>query len=311
MRYASLLIACCVAWLAPASSRAEVIVLKNGVRIETEKVFGMAGAYYYQREGAIASVSEAEVETIIAAPAAPAPASVNTAGVPAACEQEAIDPEQRNEQEYLFIRQCRYELAAEAKKADNDFRATCSKALRMVERLYEGKDPGDGTFGYYLDFLNNPLMWEAMPADESARLKETIFRADGPLEEYFEGYKERLKAAKFKESYALLVAAAAHEELVRKQEEKYRATHNAQTRWEEEIERRLSGSYCSGGGEGGVGVRFVGDTATIRRSVGGTMKRHSNVFRSKPPTRKKQSGKNSSTSSAGGSVGGKSSSGST
>ncbi|MEN6626425.1 MAG: hypothetical protein ABFD69_09380 [Candidatus Sumerlaeia bacterium] len=249
MRIASIFLTCCAAWLAAAGARADVIVLKNGTRIETEKAFSMAGACYYKRDGAMTSIAETEVEKIIkgdeaqAAPAAPPTAA--PAAAPAE-EQGAGD------EDMAFIRECRLAIVAEAEKTGSDYKATCAKALRMVERMYDGNDPGDGSFGYYLDYLNNPMTWEILPQEQSARLKSMIFQKDGVFDQYYQPYKERMKALKMSQTFALADAAMAHEKAVREQEDAYKQSHSSRTRWAVEAQRRRESSlpvaYRGGGG---------------------------------------------------------------
>ncbi|MEN6626426.1 MAG: hypothetical protein ABFD69_09385 [Candidatus Sumerlaeia bacterium] len=295
MRFASIFIACWFLCLA-SSAQADVIVLKNGVRLEAEGVFDLAGAYWYYRDGERFSVSAAEVAKIVKDSAATTgTAQAKLQSEAQACEEEtAADEDAQNREDFLFIRQCRYAISEDAKKNNNDFRASCARALRMIERMYEGKFPNDGGFGYHLDFLSNPLMWETLPPEDAARLKATVFQQGGPLDEFIGPWKERMRALKVKETFVLAKAAEAHEEVVRQQEIAYRATHNAQTRWAEEVERRLAAADgCFAGSGGDCDVNFVGGRAGNGHASGLSGSKSSGVKYNAAPKHKKNSGKKS------------------
>ncbi len=84
-------------------------------------------------------------------------------------------------------------MEVEAKRAKSDYKATCAKAVLMVERLYEGTMPGDGTFGYYRDVLNDKIIWQILPEAQSDKLKKMILQDDGPYLKFEQEYLRRMR----------------------------------------------------------------------------------------------------------------------
>lgn len=203
----SILMFMMLAGVAPA----DTIIMKNGIRHESESVFNMAGAWYYKVNGKVLSVPEEEVDKVVkgsvpppaeskpgdaAAPPSPADPATPEAGPTAAVvdkAQEAI-----RKANWQFIRDCRIGMETEAKRSKSDYKATCAKAVLMVERMYEGNMPADGTFGYYREKLYEKLLWDILPEAESAKLNKMILKDDGPFLKFEKLYlrRTRIQAAK-------------------------------------------------------------------------------------------------------------------
>lgn len=187
-------------------ARADTIIMKNGIRYESDSVFNMAGAWYYKVDGQTKSVPEDEVEKVVKGSAPAAPQAKPTPAIASLSPATAATPdtsptaqllkkagEAMNKADWQFVRDCRTAIEAEAKRTKSDYKATCAKAVLMVERLYEGTMPADGTFGYYREALNNKVIWEILPEKQSAKLKRMILTDDGPFLKFEQEYLRRIR----------------------------------------------------------------------------------------------------------------------
>lgn len=189
-------IACLVFLLAEASF-AEIVVLKNGNRYQTDQVIPMAGAYYFKAGGKMMNVSIADVETIEhEAKAAPAKAeAVTTETV-----QQPAPPVE--ESELAFITQCRTKMEADAAKRKSDYEQTCARALGMVEGLYTGSPPSVEMFDYYFNIIEGKSFWIYLTPDDGEKLKAILYRDDGPLDKEYIALAEARKDLAYRTAQA-------------------------------------------------------------------------------------------------------------
>ncbi|MCE5228274.1 hypothetical protein LLG95_01580 [bacterium] len=178
------------------TARADVIVMKSGQRIETTRAFHMSGATYFYRNGQMTSVPDADVERIEAGAVLPPPPKPAIPS-PRSKLLEAAKA-QINKSDADLVHECRLAIESEARLNKSDYKETCAKAMQMVERMYDGEMPADGTFGYYLEVFNGPILWGMLPADKSKKLKDTIYKKDSPFDKFNKSYEVRMKEAAVK-----------------------------------------------------------------------------------------------------------------
>lgn len=176
----------CLVFVQASFSYADIVVLKDGSRHQTDRVIPMAGAYYFKSAGKMMNVSAADVERIeretTVAPARADAAATQT------IQQEPQRPVE--EAELAFITRCRAKMEAEAVSRKSDYEMTCAKALAMVEGLYTGDPPQVEMFEYYFDIIEGKAFWNYLSREDGEKLKAILYRTDGPLDRQYIAFEE-------------------------------------------------------------------------------------------------------------------------